>query len=343
MKITFLKIKLLKTKLLKPVWIFALILMFCFLPNAIAWSAELTGELTERLANFPQWEKLTSVKPAKGDLIYPEWMAGKWLVKSTLVDLVAPLAPEIIAPGFEGNRQYLNQPIEFPVRFIEQKNHLLKINRGSKLIPRVLVNKSPDAISNPREDLLPTVKSINTSISGNSPINSPISSREINSREINSREIIADRAYNSLNIARAYLGDDIVLSVKLDPESPNRQITQLRGDRQLVTLITARAVETPGENDYTTTEVFQQLFKDKTFKNGAQSVSNPYFNSVESTTAYHYHSGIKSNSKTQNNPIITADQVTAVYLSPQDPNYFKAASRVIALYRYQLEFFPLDS
>ncbi len=255
---------------MRSIWSFCLIILFL-----LGVSGKTTaGELSERLAHFPQWEKLTSVQPASGDLIYPDWMAGSWQVTSTLVDLVAPLAPDIVTPGFEGNRQQLNQSVSFLVRFIPEKAPITRL----KFLPQV-DNKS--------------------SI------------------------LVADRAFNSLNLARAYLGDKAVLSVKVDPDSPNRQITFLRGERQLVSIVTARSTETTYDGKFITTEVFQQLFK---------GGSRPYFNSVESTTAYHQLS--------TSHPGIEADQVTAVYLSPQDPDYFIANSRPVALYRYRLEFFP---
>ncbi|MFN6501457.1 MAG: DUF6816 family protein [Nostoc sp. DedQUE01] len=232
------------------------------------------GELSQRLANFPQWEKLTSVQAASGDLVYPEWMAGTWQVTSTLVDLVAPLAPDIVTPGFEGNRRQLNQPVSFLVRFVKEQPDIT----GLKILPWI-------------DRKLPI--------------------------------LVADRAFNSLNLARASLGNEAVLAVKVDPDSPNRQITFLRGSHQLVSIVTARATETTGEDKFITTEVFQQLFKGS---------SRPYLNSVESTTAYHKFS--------TDNPTIEADQVTAVYLSPQDANYFIAGSRPVALYRYHLEFLP---
>ena len=116
-----------------------------------------------------------------------------------------------------------------------------------------------------------------------------------------------------------------MLSVKVDPDSPNRQITFLRGERQLVSIVAARATENTPDAKFITTEVFQQLFK-----GGAR----PYFNTVESTTAYRQLA--------VSNSVIEADQVTAVYLSPQDPDYFKAGSRPVALYRYRLEFIPID-
>ncbi|HLP89386.1 MAG TPA: hypothetical protein VK184_12440 [Nostocaceae cyanobacterium] len=250
--------------------IFTCCLILCFLfSNAEAKA----GELTEHLAKFPQWEKLTSVKPAKGDLIYPDWMAGTWKVTSTLVDLAAPLAPNIVTPGFESNRRQLNQPISFLVRFVKVKPPI----SGLKIIPKL---------------------------------------------DHQAEILVADRAFNSLNLSRAYLGENAVLSVKVDPQSPNRQITFLRGERQLVSLVTARAIETTPDCTFITSEVFQQLFK---------GGSSPYFNSVESTTAYHQISGSQAN--------IIADQVTAVYLSPQDPAYFQAGFSPVALYRYRLEFF----
>ncbi|MDZ7960438.1 MAG: hypothetical protein RMY34_21575 [Aulosira sp. DedQUE10] len=256
---------------MKVIWNLCLVAFFLF-----GWSGNATaGELSQRLANFPQWEKLTSVQPATGDLAYPEWMAGSWQVTSTLVDLVAPLAPKIITPGFEANRQQLHQPVSFLVRFIRENLPVAKL----KILPQI--------------DNKLTI-------------------------------FIADRAFNSLNLARAYLGDRAVLSVKVDPDSPNRQITLLRGERQLVSIVTARATETTSDGKFITTEVFQQLFK---------GGYRPYFNSVESTTAYHKLSN--------SNPAIEADQVTAVYLSPQDPDYFIAGSRPVALYRYRLEFFPV--
>jgi len=252
---------------IKAIWSFCLIAFF------LLWSGEAeAGELSERLANFPQWEKLTSVKPASGDLVYPEWMAGYWQVTSTLVDLAAPLAPDIVTPGFEGNRRQLNQPVSFVVRFVKEQPHI----PGFKIFPQI-------------------------------DYKSPI--------------LVADRAFNGLNLARAYLGDEAVLLVKVDPDSPNRQITFLRGSRQLVSIVTARTTETTSDGKFITTEVFQQLFK---------GGSRPYFNSVESTTAYHQLPTA--------NPVIEADQVTAVYLSPQDPDYFKAGSQPVALYRYRLEF-----
>lgn len=248
------------------------------------------GELELRIANFPQWEKIKTVKSAEGELVYPNWMEGDWQLKSTLVDLVAPLAPDIVTPGFEGNRRYLQEPISFPVKFVPEQ--LLDL-------------------------------SLQTTAGKESKVS----------------EIVADRAFNSLSLARAYLGERTVLSVKVDPDSSLRQVTFLRGkcpnnnygqricDRQLVSVVKSRATEYTEDGQFITCEVFQQFFK---------GTDRPYFNTVESTTAYRQ---LKTQQLKTNQPAIAAEQVTAVYLSPQDPNYFKAGSRPVALYKYHLDFY----
>lgn len=254
---------------MRGIWGLCLVLVVLF------WSGEVqAGQLAERLESFPAWENKPLVQAAEGDLVYPEWMAGTWSVKSTLVDLVAPLAPDIVTPGFESNRRYLNEPVSFTVRFVRS----LSVPKFLKFIP--LPSRMQTAV-------------------------------------------VADRGFNGLNLARAYLGDRAVIAVKVDPESPNRQVTLLRGERQLVSVVTGRATEMSDNGEFITTEVFQQQFR---------GTSRPYFNQVESTTAYRH------SQKTA--PTVEADQVTAVYLSPQDPDYFAASSRPVALYRYRLEFFP---
>ena len=253
------------------IWGFCLVLVFLF------WCGETqAGQLVERLASFPNWESKLSVQVAKGDLVYPDWMTGTWNVTSTLVEMVAPLAPDVVTPGFESNRRYLEQPVTFTVRFVKQ-------------------------VSVPSFKLIPQ-------LGGGQAV------------------VVADRGFNGLNLVRAYLGDKgAVLSVKVDPDSPNRQITLLRGERQLVSIVTGRATETPQEGKFITIEVFQQLFRSPS--------SPPYFNQVESTTAYQHLS--------TTSPSVEAEQITAVYLSPQDSDFFAAGSRPVALYRYRLEFFPV--
>ncbi|MFQ4137444.1 DUF6816 family protein [Nodosilinea sp. PGN35] len=137
-----------------------------------------------------------------------------------------------------------------------------------------------------------------------------------------SPQTVADRAFNGLSLARAYLGDATVRAVKVDPKNPNRQVTLLSGSRQLESTVTARAVEAPEAARFITVERFQQVFR-----GGAI----PYFNEVETTTAYR-----------QAGDGVAADQVTAVYLSPQDPDFLKALNQPVALYRYRLELVPME-
>lgn len=223
--------------------------------------------LADRLAAFPNWDSKPSLPRAEGDLVYPDWLQGDWRLTSTLVDLIAPLAPEVVTPGFEGNRDQMGLPVTCLVKFVGKQR------RAAGFIP--LVTGSP--------------------------------------------QTVADRAFNGLSLARAYLGTAAVKAVKVDPENPNRQVTLLSSNRQLESTVTARAIETVDDR-FITVERFQQVFR-----GGAI----PYFNEVETTTAYHPESDR-----------ITADQVTAVYLSPQDADFLKARNRPVALYRYHLELVP---
>lgn len=238
------------------------------------------GLLVDRLAAFPHWDRKPAVQPATGDLEYPTWLAGTWTMTSTLVELVAPLAPAIVTPGFDSNQKYLNQAIACKVRFVPSRSLAASSNVLSLL---------------PFKGFLQDV-------------------------------VVSDRAFNGFNLATAYLGDS-VLTVTVDPRSPNHQVTLLEGGRQLISVVTARAVETPADDRFLTTELFQQVFR---------GIPNPYLNQVETTTDYHR---LGDGSETTQ-PAIAADQVTAIYLSPQDADYFKAGDRPVALYRYRLAFVP---
>lgn len=258
---------------MRLIWGFCLVLAL-FLGSGDARA----GVLADRISSFPNWESKPNVAVANGDLVYPDWMAGSWNVASTLVDLAAPLAPNIVTPGFESNRRYLQQPVLFKVRFKSEKNIGLIYNYTSK----------------------------------------------------KSQKIVGDRTFNSLNIARAYLGDRAVVSVKVDPTDPNRQITVLKGEKQLISIVTARGTETLNRGEFVSTEISQQVFRGE---------SDIYLNEVETTTAYRVVVGGGENSDSASQKI-AADQVTAIYLSPQDPDYFTAGGHPVALYRYRLELVP---
>ncbi len=243
-------------------------------------SGALAGALSERIDRFPDWHQ-TQLARQKGELTYPEWFRGRWVATSTLLAQIAPLAPELMTPGFEGNRKYIDRPIEFPVRFIPQA-----IKPAAQLsllnLPQLKTRSQP-------------------------------------------AKIVADRAFNGLNIAAAYLGKDNIRSVKVDPQNPTRQITQLTLDRQLVSFVTGFADELPTPNNFIASEVSQQVFR---------SNATIYLNIVETTTSYQLSPAPI--------PKIIATQISAIYLSPQDPDYFKARDLPVALYKYKLELVPSD-
>ena len=251
------------------------------------------GPLTDRQQTFPNWETKPPVGVSEGDLYYPQWMAGRWRMTSTLIDMVAPLAPEIVTPGFEGNRQFLHKAIPAIIKFVPKRVAKGRFLDRPLPVPRV-----------------------------------GLSTLDLDDDDI---EIVSDRSFNGLSLARAYLGDDWVKAVKVDPDDPNRQVTFLKDNQQLVSPVTGRTVETPNEAPFATSEVFQQNFRNT--KN-ADNTPAVYPNEVENTTIYRKRSDA-------NFPIM-ADQITAIYLSPQDPNYFEAKDQPVALYRYQLSFSPIE-
>ncbi len=260
------------------VWLLALVLLWILCTGPAYANA-----LGDRLSQFPNWQAKPSVDAAVDDLVYPDWFQGEWIVTTTLVEMIAPLSPDIVTPGYDSNQDYLQQPLQFRARFLAQKPQV----RASGFLRRLY-------------------------------------------RVDQSIPIVADRAFNGFNLTTAYFhqvlgdaGESMLQAVKVDPNNPNRQVTLLKGDRHLVSTITGRLSETPTDDQFIATEIALQVF---------QGTSQPYLNEVETTTLYVYSA--------DKVPSITANQVTAIYLSPQDVNYFKANGRPVALYRYCLEFLP---
>ncbi|MGB7440953.1 MAG: DUF6816 family protein [Coleofasciculaceae cyanobacterium] len=281
-------------------WQLAVVIVF------LLWTSQAeAGPLADRLAQFPTWQSKPPVHLADGDLIYPNWLEGTWQVTSTLVYQVAPLAPEVVTPGFESNRRYLNEPVSFLVRFQKARD---SEPTGKK------------AISG---QFIPWVNQNSTVCQGGFCQQFPALTNIFNKSF--STGVVADRTFNGLNIAKAYLGDDLIESVKVDPTSPNRQLTSLRTGRKLISVVVGRATETPNPGEFVATEISNQVFR---------GTAQPYLNQVETTTDYRL--------RTSPNLGIEADQVTAIYLSPQDSDYFKALEKPVALYRYRLELLPTD-
>ena len=243
----------------------------------------IAGDLSDRLAQYPNWDTQPKVTQHEGELSYPEWFQGRWIATSTLIEQIAPLAPEIVTPGFESNRQYVNKPIEFIVQFIPTDPQTA--SKFSPLsLPRLKASAPPP-------------------------------------------QIVADRAFNGLSIATAYLGAANVKSVKIDPHNPTKQLTQLTQERQLEAFVTGFDREVARDERFISTEVSQQVFR---------TTSTIYLNTVETTTSYQFLAAPT--------PTITATQISAIYLSPQDPDYFrtlgKLGNRPVAIYKYRLDLVP---
>jgi hypothetical protein len=234
-------------------------------PEAAAASGLASSPLAERLQQFPNWPEVGELRTA-GELTYPQWFAGEWLVTSLLTARIAPLAPEVVSPGFDRTQQDLDRPYRFRVRYG---------SNTTTVAPGLEVRQ---------EDQLDSVK--------------------------------IDRAFNIEQIANAYLGPNLVESVRAFRQPAVVQVTKLRNGTVLKAIVTGYRSESPHPEQFITSEVQQQIFQ------GRQTTANR----VETLTSY----------RRQDPQNITADQVTATYLSPQDPDFFRAAGRPITLYRYRL-------
>ena len=231
------------------------------------------GDLSDRLQNFPHWQSPPKGSIAKGELIYPDWFEGSWTATSTLREAIAPLAPDIVTPGFEQNQESVGEPVIFTVRFTDEL--MLIPIKGVKGITELNRNKQPEGI-------------------------------------------VADRVFNSKSLGNAALGEGFVESVQLDPNDFSRLTTEFSNGQQLISESRERAIEAY-DREFISSEMFQQTFR---------SSSQIYLNQVENTTDYLL---------TQDDPgRIEANQITAIYLSPKDPDFFKARNRPVAIYRYDL-------
>ena len=258
-----------RERLLRLSLVILITLCGCGFFSSTAWA----GDLSDRLQNFPHWQSPPKGVVAKGELIYPDWFEGSWTATSTLKEAIAPLAPEIVTPGFAQNEESIGEAVIFTVRFTDE---LMPIPiQGSKGITAFNRQQQPEGI-------------------------------------------VADRVFNSKSLGNAALGEGFVKSVQLDPNDFSRLTTEFSNGQQLISESRERAIEAQ-DKEFISSEMFQQTFR---------SDSQIYLNQVENTTDYHLSS---------NNPDkIEANQITAIYLSPKDPDFFKARNRPVALYRYEL-------
>lgn len=69
---------------------------------------------------------------------------------------------------------------------------------------------------------------------------------------------VADRAFNASQIGKALLGDELI-SVRNDPANPNRQVSLLRGDRQLESTVVGRRSARPDGATFLADELTLQV------------------------------------------------------------------------------------
>jgi hypothetical protein len=129
--------------------------------------------------------------------------------------------------------------------------------------------------------------------------------------------IIPDRAFNGLSIAQAYLGAENVQQVIANKFNSIEQKTVFKQNNELISTIIGRKQDTVSPDEFITSEITRQFFR---------RPNSVYLNLVETTTKYHL---INDNE-------IEGTQITAVYLSTEDPDYFLAIEQPVALYYYTL-------
>lgn len=130
--------------------------------------------------------------------------------------------------------------------------------------------------------------------------------------------IIPDRAFNGLEIAQAYLGKENVKKVTINENNSTEQITEFSEESKLISTVIGRQQEKISEDKFITSEIIRQFFR---------RPNSIYLNLVEIITKY----------QLINPNYIQGKQVTAIYLSPQDPDYFLAFDQPVALYYYTLD------
>lgn len=252
-----------------------LLLIICFLLcNSLLIDSVQAESLSERLTAYPNWQNLPELTHSQGEIDYPDWFEGTWQVNSLLIEQIAPLAPEFVTPGFEGNRRYLQKPVNFTVKF-----------------------KKKTFISNYNWSLPSLVQS--------------------------SSSVIADRLFNAQQITQAYLGKSNILEIQLLSKPSPQLISDFPEQRRLVSTVIGYSQQLLESNHFLTTELTNQKFEGETRR---------YFNRVETTTNYHLINPTE----------IEAEQITAIYLSPQDSDYLTVKNQPLALYRYQLSLHQLS-
>lgn len=268
--------------------------------------------LSDRLASYPNWQSKPTLNTNFEEVAYPKWMAGTWICKSTLIDMVAPLAPKVTTPGFEGNRKYLNEPVSFEVRF-----------GATKTKPMARWGFPTDmTFSRSAQDKAKDKIVVDRAFNGLSIASAYLGEGAVRSVVINP---------NLPNEQLTTLKDGLeLLSI-----TTGHQSEMPESDRFLTSEFfqqVFRGTETPFLNQVETTTEYKYLSANDSSAGDSKLAVTDLKPALKQTT-----------SKRNEIPTIVADQYTAIYLSPQDPHYFEAIGVPVALYRYRLELTPVKA
>ncbi|MGK7933367.1 MAG: DUF6816 family protein [Microcystaceae cyanobacterium] len=139
-----------------------------------------------------------------------------------------------------------------------------------------------------------------------------------------SSTIISDRPYNATEISRVYLGDSAILGIEVNLKPTPSLTTYFPAQKSLISTVIAYEVETSPTAHLLTDELTRQEFREE---------KGRYRNEVETLTYYHLLAPDQ----------IEAEQITAIYLTSDDPSYQEVTDQAIALYRYQLTLHKIPS
>ncbi len=140
--------------------------------------------------------------------------------------------------------------------------------------------------------------------------------------------LIADREYNTQSYALNTKDSDF-LSVKNDPDSPNRQFAKLTDDRYLETKIVGRLKENTNDNSFITDELILQILHTPEFSRVSQ---------VETLTEFTKCSKNKNHLNKSGGFDICGEQFQAIYNPPGQ----SIISKPIKLQKFKLVLSKID-
>ncbi|BAC91773.1 glr3832 [Gloeobacter violaceus PCC 7421] len=89
----------------------------------LSWTVPVAATpLAERVRAFPAVGEALNLAAARGELVYPDWFAGTWRVRTTLADLAAPQGETVInRQAFAASQTLKGKPVDFQARFVRNR------------------------------------------------------------------------------------------------------------------------------------------------------------------------------------------------------------------------------